>query len=126
MIEPIKAPPPLRLTVVARHPNGVPQKALRFYEDEYGNMENIGEIEYYEEGSVRLETWRVGGLLHRVNKPAEIGYYQSGLKRTEYYYNCGVIHRKDGPARLHYDEVGSIVEFSYYSEGNLVSHNTTP
>jgi len=57
------------------------------------------------------------GMLHRADGPARIGYYDDGSIREESYLVDGCYHRIDGPAVTIYYDDATVYEEHYYLTG---------
>ena len=77
--------------------------------------------QYYDNGKLWRETYRVNDELHREDGPAYIECYEDGQKLLEMYYLHGEIHRTDGPAIIEWDEDGNITDQFFALSGNRAS-----
>ena len=66
--------------------------------------------EYYPDGQVKEEWWRLDGHLHREDGPAVIRYYPDGQVKEEEWRLDGHLHREDGPAGIEYYPDGQVKE----------------
>lgn len=69
---------------------------------------------YDEIDSIESETYFLNGRRHRIDNPAQIDYYDNGNIKIQWYYKNGKFHNERGPAIIHYSRSGIIIGEHYY------------
>jgi hypothetical protein len=78
-------------------------------------------VEYYENGKIKSETWLISGKFHNENGPSRIWYYENGQIEYKGWYINRELHNENGPACIYYYENGQIETQYWYI--NSKSHN---
>ena len=76
-------------------------------------------FDYYENNSIKTESYIKEDKLHNEDGPAYIYYNWNGVKNHEVYYIDGVLHREDGPAAIWFSESGDVIYEEYFINGVL-------
>jgi antitoxin component YwqK of YwqJK toxin-antitoxin module len=83
------------------------------------NKETPALISYFDNGSLRSESYYINGEYHRKDGPATIEYYRDASIHSQLFYVNGKRHREDGPAHIYYNTDGSISYKEYYINNEL-------
>jgi antitoxin component YwqK of YwqJK toxin-antitoxin module len=75
--------------------------------------------EYYTNGNIRFEEYKLNDLIHRDNGPAITEYHDNGNIKCKHYYMNGALHKEDGPAIVYYYHNKNVWIEVYYLNGSL-------
>ena len=73
--------------------------------------------EYYDNGQIRSESYRIDGKRHNPHGPAIKIWYENGQIQYEEYYIEGKLHNPNGPAIKSWYENGRIEYEQYWING---------
>jgi antitoxin component YwqK of YwqJK toxin-antitoxin module len=82
---------------------------------------NPTNVEYYENGQIRYQSWKINGKYHNENGPSHIWYYKNGQIKLQFWYINGKHHNENEPAIIWYYKNGQIKSQSWIINGEKLS-----
>jgi hypothetical protein len=79
-------------------------------------------IDYYENGQIQYQAWKINRKFHNENGPANIWYYENGQINYKKWFINGNRHNENGPAYISYFENGQLNTQDWYINGKLLSN----